>query len=440
MAVTIWTGGAVGIAQVDTVTISGTWTAADTVTLTINGNDLVVTVDTPTATASVASALSAAVNASGKTDGLAGTETRNLGGQQIPEFTEVEASVSGSVVTIEAKTRGIPFTMTDDSSTASTGTTAQTTATAATGPNHYDNAENWSTGAVPVSSDAIIFQQNEIDCLYGLSQSAVTNVTMQIDASYTGNIGLPTRNENGYEEYRPRHLDINFSNAERSVVIGEGPGGGSSRINIDADTSDPKVVIWLTGPAEANAKGAIDFIGGNTATDISIRRGSLSLATDSDKSATVRELEVTYDVQRTADAEVTIGEAVTLSELNKDGGTVTFINAPASLTLATVTNRSGLVEINGQCQATLIAAEGGDVRWHSTGTCAALTLSGSGVFDVSRDLRPKIVSAIDRYSDESRLIDPNKTIGSLVIDNNNVTDLSNLDIGRDIRITRGTPA
>jgi hypothetical protein len=440
MATKVWLGGAVDIAQVDTVTIGGTWATDETITLSIGGNDLVVTVGGPTATASVAASVSAAVNASGKTDNLASNESRNVGGQEIAEFTEISASASGNVVTLEANTNGIPFTL-SASETASAGTVTATTTVAATGANFYDNVQNWSGATVPVSGDKLVFQQNEIDCLYGLSQAATTNVTLQSDASYTGKIGLPAYNGNGYDEYRNRHLTLNFSNAERSIVIGEGPGSGSNRINLNFDSSDPKMVIALTNTAESGAKAAIDVIGGNTATDISIRRGSLSIGADSSNTATIRELEISYFNQRATDAEVTIGDNVTISEITKDGGSLTLINTPTGLTVSTVTNRAGLVTFNGQAQVTNMFIEGGEMRWHSTGTCATLTLSGSAIFDVSRDLRPKIiVNPIERHSDNSRIIDPNKSISSLVIDNNRVSNLSNLQLGSDIRITRGATA
>lgn len=437
MATKVWLGGAVDIAQVDTVTIGGTWAQGDTVTLTIGSNDLTVTVGSSTATSSVASILSAAVNASSKTDNLQGDETRNVGGQQIPEFTEVTGSASGSVVTIEADTRGIPFTL-SESVSSSSGTAEATTDTSSTGANHFDNADNWSTGTVPTHSDDIVFQSNEIDCLYGLDQTATSNVTLQVDASYTGNIGLPEYNDTGYDEYRESHLKIQFSNAERSIVIGEGVGGGSSRIRLRADSSsNPKVLIALTGVAAANSLGAVDIVGGGSDMEVSIRQGSLSLSANSADSTAVKKLEVTHTTQVGGDAIVFIGNNASVNELDKSGGQVTFINTKSSSTVSTLTNRAGLVEFNGAGQVTTLKIEGGELRYHSTGTVTNTTLDGSGVIDLSRDLRTKIfANPVERYSDSSRFLDPNKVVSNLQIDNNEITDLSSLAIGRNIRITR----
>lgn len=77
------------------------------ITLTINGNDLVVTVGVSDLTdALVATAVSEAINSTDALDGTVaiGTTdaTSNVGGQSIPEFTEFEATVSGVVVTIDS--------------------------------------------------------------------------------------------------------------------------------------------------------------------------------------------------------------------------------------------------------------------------------------------------------------------------------------------------
>jgi len=68
-------------------------------------------------------------------------------------------------------------------------------------------------------------------------------------------------------------------------------------------------------------------------------------------------------------------------------------------------------------------------------------LSGAATFDVSRDHRTKgITNPVERYSDSSRIIDPFQTITNLRIDNNQVSDLGNLILGTDFRITRAAVA
>ena len=129
MATILWKGGALPVAQVNTVTIAGTWATSDTVTLTINGKDLIVTV-AGSSTDDIAAQVAAAVNAGSATSNLQSTESRNFGGQEIPEFRDVVATSSGSVVSLTSRVKGTPFTQT--SSDTATGTSVTAVATAAT--------------------------------------------------------------------------------------------------------------------------------------------------------------------------------------------------------------------------------------------------------------------------------------------------------------------
>lgn len=67
-----------------------------------------------------------------------------------------------------------------------------------TGPNWYNEPNNWSNAAIPASGDTIIFENCDVDCLYGIFPSSVPqSMTIRFDASYTGNIGLPELNTLG---------------------------------------------------------------------------------------------------------------------------------------------------------------------------------------------------------------------------------------------------
>ena len=61
MATTRWTGGALPLAQIETITIANTWAANDTLTVTCNGRDIVLTIGTTATTTQVATELAAAL-------------------------------------------------------------------------------------------------------------------------------------------------------------------------------------------------------------------------------------------------------------------------------------------------------------------------------------------------------------------------------------------
>ena len=153
MATVRWTGNANAVAQISTITITGTWATSDTVTLTMNGKDITLTLGTDVTTSNVATALQEML--SGTTQTGTGDHTFSVtDAQAIPEFREFTATVATNVVTLTGDTAGKPFTITSSESAASTTADAATaTSTAATGPNHFDNADNWSTGSVPVDAD-----------------------------------------------------------------------------------------------------------------------------------------------------------------------------------------------------------------------------------------------------------------------------------------------
>jgi trimeric autotransporter adhesin len=95
----IWTGNSVARAQVTTLTPLNVLTG-DTFSVRINGKTISVVATADTA-ASVATLLAAAINAS-----------------QIAEWREVTATANGDVVTLTARTAGVPFTVTSGSTDA----------------------------------------------------------------------------------------------------------------------------------------------------------------------------------------------------------------------------------------------------------------------------------------------------------------------------------
>lgn len=171
MATKRWLGKAQAKAQVTTITVGGTWSTSDTPTFTINDKDIVVTVGTDTTTANIATAMKEAFN--GDTQTGTGDHTFSETGDNIPEFDEITATVSGSVVTLTGDTKGKPFSITATDNSAS-GTFTPSTTTAATGPNHWDDAENWSGGSLPTSG---VNEQQTIDLASGTASGGTFTAT-----------------------------------------------------------------------------------------------------------------------------------------------------------------------------------------------------------------------------------------------------------------------
>src|SRR5581483_2527322 len=107
---------------------------------------------------------------------------------------------------------------------------------------------NWDTGAVPVLGDDIYIENSNVSILYG-TDGASTGVystflmaTLNIAASFTGQLGLADTNGSGssaYTEYRQRSLQL----SAMLVNIGYGPGAGSSLIRLDTGLAQTNVVV-----------------------------------------------------------------------------------------------------------------------------------------------------------------------------------------------------
>lgn len=233
MAIRHWQGKAGGQAQTFTITIADTWAGADTITITINTKTLVLIVGALTSTNDVAEALAAAINASSQTDGVVGTELRNVGGQQIPELTELVATVASNVVTLTGTTLGKPIALAVSEVTAGDGTATLATTVIATGPNHADNANNWSGNTLPADGDTIRFDEGAVSCLYALDYFRTNSIALNFvrTGDYTGTIGLPATNADNssatYAEYRDRYLELYDAGDAKTIDFEAGDRGGS---------------------------------------------------------------------------------------------------------------------------------------------------------------------------------------------------------------------
>jgi hypothetical protein len=347
VATIIWRGDAATVAQVDTITFSAI-SDTDYTTFTINGKDIRVTATASTVTQTTFGALCAT--------------TIGQYSNTIPEFAEVSATSNATALYITGPTDGTPFTL----GVVGTNMTATpSTSTAASSPNHASIADNWSGGAVPGTGDTVIFENSDVDCLYGLD--AITGDTLaalRIKASYTGDIGLPTRNENGtlsYYEYRDTQLQLGAT----LVFIGEGEGPGSQRINLDLEAVASEVIVYNTADAADASVGAVSLVGSNAGNVVRVAKGSVGLATQRETDTMVcATLECSYDTSQDSDSAVIVGRGTTLTAVKVYGGEH-IINAD----LTTLVQDGGTVRLMpGVSPGTSIDIRGGVCYYDSDGT------------------------------------------------------------------------
>jgi hypothetical protein len=359
-----------------------TWEATDIVTATIGSKTISIVAGSTT----IATVIDNVV-----------TELNN---SNDPEFEEVTWSRSGNYLVGTADEEGIPFTCTlgttetggggsdsqtiDGTALGSTGTST----TACTGPNFANVAGNWSGATLPVDGDTIIFADSDVSCLYGLDNNGVTPAAIYFDASYTGTIGLPVYNENGYYESRDRFLRYGNSTdaTNMQVVVGQGEGGGSSRIKFNAGTGQVTVTVLSTGQPETDSEKAFEFIGTHASNEVNVSSGSVGIALHAGSAATVPTLRVGYQTNVESDSSVLCGLGATLTTVTQAGGTLETRSNITTLTL------SGGEHVKAAGTVTTLNANGGVYIHNSTGTVTTIVAASGAEVDFSRDLRTKTVT------------------------------------------------
>ena len=402
-----WIGQASDVKQQDTITIANTWAADDTIVLAINNASITVTVGTDVATTDVAQIIVRAINASSDEENLLNDEQRTRGGQELPEFTDVEARINpsnASQVLVESRVAGVPFETTSGTSalsvtetTAGTGTATEALAVSATGREHFDNTANWSSGSLPTTGDRIFFESGP-SCRYGL-ENTVDNLTVYVTSGYgSADIGLPRLNPAGYDEYRVRFLTIEPVATTGSVLFeigvpGAGGAGAQGLRHFDTGSNSGIVnaaYVYSTGPR--GQEGApVKFVGGANFVCECVA-GAVDISTQSDETA------VELGAIRTNGdgADMRIGPTATFvntgtnhvecnggrmqleadctgsnNDIAVDGGTLTV--PIASVSLQDVVVKSGLLDFAGAEINTVSIYEGGILDL--TRASSALTIS-----------------------------------------------------------------
>lgn len=247
--------------------------------------------------------------------------------------------------------------------------------TPASGPNHWNNNANWTTGRVPDWGDSVTLSEGDTDILYGLRQvstftvdtvtdqiipagcdlivgqkvrawstgtlpaglatgtdyyiTAVDSITGKLkiatsaggttlnitgsgsgthtigvqltavsplpcffqDSRYTGHVGLPQQNENGYWEGRPRYLAIGIDPAgSKTVILGQGPGSSSGLIRMDYGTDQVNLEVLGSAGSSESGVPAINILNTNSASVINVFDGELGIAYFAFETSTINRL------------------------------------------------------------------------------------------------------------------------------------------------------
>lgn len=394
MATRTWIGGAEATTQVTDWVFGGTWEADDVITVTM-GTRSISMVAGSTTIETIVDALLVVLQAS-----------------TLPEFTEVTWSkVSTNQITGTAVTAGIPFVATftttetgggsaDSQTINSTDSSAGVDDTACTGPNHADNAQNWTGSTLPVNSDTIVFADSDVDCLYGLTGlSSLTGITLKQYMSYTGDLGLPTYNDAGnYFEYRQRYLQLTGATL---VELGLGEGPGSPRFMVDFQATAFTANTYDAGPPSSGEEVATFLKGTHTSNVLTINKGRVGLAIYPGEASALATLNVGYREDPAGDSYVVCGAGVTaLTTINQSGG---VCHTETNSTTLTMTDGEHVRK--GTSTLTTLNLDNGAVRYNSSGTLSTANVGSGGNLDLRQDSRAVTISQLN-LNERSEYHDP----------------------------------
>ena len=396
MATRIWRGDAQPRRQVTEISPASV-AINDVYKLTINGKDITftATVASTAGITEVCNGLKALID-----DQTDGTATILL-----YEFSELEASVSGSPVSkliLTGPVDGKPFTVT--AAVTGTGTCGNSTTTTPTGPNWFSDAENWSGGSAPTTGDVVVFEQSDVDCLYGMDSISDTLAELRIKSSYTGRIGLPRWTGN-YREYRTTALTIPAT----LVAVGEGSGSGSKFVRLNLGSVATAITVYNTGQPDDDMPAFI-WKGTHANNDCFVYRGSVGIGLEKHgDSYKVRTLKVGYLDSRESDATVAVGTGCPqMPTITQTGGALE-LNLPSGITVTTFERLGGEATFGGEAAVTDLINQEGTLYYTSSGTATVVVISQGATIACTRDLRGRTFTDCTMEAGAS-LLDPHQTL------------------------------
>lgn len=413
MTIAYWSPNQAAVSQVETYTFSAPNSIGNQYKATINGK--VVTYN----------------SISGDTAALAATGLFNLLNVSTgiaPELTEITfTNPSSGVIVATATVPGTPFANVSGINAGlvlSTGNglangiaTVHTIANSS--PNDVNDAQNWlrvTTPApgvrqIPQNGDDVVIANTAVSLLWNLDLlAAVQFATYTRWQSFTGTIGLPENNPNGYTEWRGTYFK--FAGPQGSVpagglvmVLGQGSAGnGPTRERYNVGSQPTTLNILAAGQA-ADEYG-IRFLGVHTANTFTVLGGvSLGIAMLPGEAAQI----TTSVVDGSALLGIGLGVTWTAaSTLIMYGGSAIMHAAPATLTIA---NGAQVTVAKDSLTWTTVTAQGGSsLSWQAGGTITTLTLTTGASLDKSLDARALTITNSTLDGDTCFINDPLNTI------------------------------
>lgn len=416
MATKQFTGRAASVAQVTKVIFSSI-VATNTYSVTINGKT-VSAVATGTSLAALLDLLIGAWNVSAEPEHRAFVAAYHY---------DPSAVLDGLKLT--ATKAGVPWTVT---AAATTGSATPTDEVSASGPNFWNVAANWSGATLPSAGDTLELIDCTVSILYGLTDT--TNyAALKVYASYTGQLGLPAWNVDGYAEYRTRYLTLGDGTVPIAVTIGEGVGNHAPSLRLNMNDASTTLNV-LDGQSNSSSYPIEVFDMKSTSTGVVYGGG---LLIDDSTTGTLASLKVMARAGARTKPRVKVTSRVTVTATECYGqGTEVELNGAG--TTAVVRDSAKLIARSAAAIATVTSSGRGVISWQSSGGIATkLKVETDGDVDFSEQVGAKTVAACE-VSRGGKLRDPYKvvtwTAGVALMGGARLADVT-LDLGPGVTVS-----
>ena len=414
MATKYWQGRAASVAQITKVAYSAV-TIGVTYRVAINGK-VIEYAATTTTLSDLVDALVELWNASAEPEH-----------QEMTAAPHYSSGVTYDGLKLTANTAGVPITVTASTDGAPTATVSDDTA--ASGPNFWNDADNWNGAALPAAGDTLIIADTAVSILYGLTDT--TNYArIDIDASFTGSIGLPATNANSYPEYRTRYLTLGDGLGSITVNIGSGTGAHPSRCYIDF--ANATVTLTVLDGAANQLDYPMEFLNLGSSSTAQVFGGGVLF--DDSTTGTISSIKVVNRSGTRSQPRIETTSAVTTTTVEVYGGTATLYGSGTTLKA-----RDGaIVTVAGAAAFPNVTVSGrAEILWESSGGIATmLTVQAEGKIDFGRTSSTKTVAACDIYATATVLdsLDIITWTAGIDLVGCRLKDVT-LDLGVDIRIS-----
>jgi len=376
MTTRYWLGAAAPVTDVQYFVFAGTWADTETAYIEINGKRLTMTLTATMTLAQMAQAMYAMLTGGAAVNG----EVRNCLGTSVGEFAILSVSYSASAywIRLEGKANGRPIGTVTVGETAASGTFVSGGGTdrTGTGPNHWDNVDNWDADTVPVAADDIVFDHRASAGPQFSISLAYAPASITVAPGYKHEIGLPAVNtlnaSTPFDEPNGQYLAFT-SCADVRV---DSP--SAKNIKLDFGSAASTIVVDATGQSYETNVAPLLIKGNHASNSLTVNDGRVGVCVEPKTAGNLG----TLVIGGQGSPVVETGDTVTLGTVTVDSGSAKLRTA-----FTTLTQNGGTVEqVGGNIGGTTLNVNGGTFFPKTVGTYATVNQS-KGTIDCTRDAR-----------------------------------------------------